>query len=131
MDYSITKDELYGRRSSLFENLVTLLTGKKKLVKQLDSLRADHAMTLDQCQLMKEHIQNLETKIDSINAAMDLRPETSEPEMPYSSAIVLAKRGCGKDEIRQACGLTDSEADLILALHKKTQNPAQSNVLAN
>ena len=131
MDYSITKNDLYTRRTSVFEKLTAIFSRNIKLKKQIDGLRSDYAMTLDQCQMMKQYIQNLENKIDHIHATMDLRPEAVEPEMPYSSAIVLAKRGCDKDEIREACGLTDSEADLILALHKKTHGSAQTTVVAN
>ena len=95
MEHSITRDHLYARKTSLFEKIAAIFFTKKSLTEQLDDLRAGHAVTLDQCQLMQAHIQNLETKIDKI--------------------------GCGKEEIRQACGLTDSEADLIVALHKRAE----------
>lgn len=97
MDYSITRDDLYTRKTSLFEKIVATFFTKKSLTEQLDDLRADHAMTLDQCHLMKAHIQRLETKIDKINSAIDFRSESSESQMSYSSAILLVKRGCGKE----------------------------------
>ncbi len=131
MDYSITRDELFGAKPSLVELILSRFTKKKVLENKIDGLCADYAMALDQCQLMKQHIQNLESKIDHMHATLDLKHETVEPEMPYSTAIVLAKRGCNKDEIRDTCGLTDSEADLIVTLHRKSQGQVQSTVIAN
>ncbi len=131
MDYSITRDELFGAKPSLMEMIITRFSKKKYLESKIDGLCADYAMALDQCQLMKQHIQNLESKIDHMHATIDLRPEAVEPEMPYSTAIVLAKRGCDKEEIRDTCGLTESEADLIITLHKKSQGQVHNTVLAN
>ena len=131
MDYSITRDELFGAKPSLVEMIITRFSKKKYLESKIDGLSADYAMALDQCQMMKQHIQNLESKIDHMHATIDLRPDAVEPEMPYSTAIVLAKRGCDKEEIKDTCGLTESEADLIITLHKKSQGQVHSTVLAN
>ena len=131
MDYSITRDDLFGAKPSLLELILTRFSKKKVLENKIDGLCADYAMALDQCQLMKQHIQNLESKIDHMHATIDLRPDAIEPEMPYSTAIVLAKRGCDREEIRDTCGLTDSEADLIITLHRESQGQVQSTVIAN
>ena len=40
---------------------------------------------------------------------------------PYSQAIHLAQRGYARDEIISLCSLTESEAELILALHTNTK----------
>ncbi|MDW3094379.1 MAG: DUF2802 domain-containing protein [Gammaproteobacteria bacterium] len=136
MDYSISDNDLFTSRPSLLERISAIIfnnfVAKKSTTKsQIDGLRADYAMAMDQCQLMKQHIQDLESKFDNMNASMDLRPEANEPEVPYSTAIVLAKRGCDKHEIQEACGLTDSEADLILTLHNRTHGQSSNSVLAN
>ena len=132
MNYTITNDDIFSTKQSLLEKIISKFTKKYIPVKnQIDGLKSDYAMALDQCQMMKQHIQVLESKIDHMNATLDLRPEATEPEMPYSTAIVLAKRGCGKDEIKEACGLTDSEAELILTLHNKSVQSTHNSVLAN
>ncbi len=132
MNYTIADNDIFSTKPSLLERILLKISKKQTpLEYQIDGLKSDYAMALDQCQLMKQHIQELESKIDHLNATMDLRPEAVEPEVPYSTAIVLAKRGCDKEEIREACGLTDSEADLILTLHNKTARQADSTVLAN
>ncbi|MFK7795446.1 MAG: DUF2802 domain-containing protein [Gammaproteobacteria bacterium] len=136
MDYSISDDDLFSTKPSFFERMSAVITdkfiGKKPtLDTQIDGLRADYAMAMDHCQMMKQHIQELENKLDNVTATMDLRPEAIEPEVPYSTAIVLAKRGCDKREIQEACGLTDSEADLILTLHNKTHGQMSNSMLAN
>ena len=136
MDYSISDDDLFSTKHSFFERMSSAIADKfvgKKLTldTQIDGLRADYAMAMDHCQMMKQHIQNLESKLDNMTATMDLRPESVEPEVPYSTAIVLAKRGCDKREIQEACGLTDSEADLILTLHNKSHEQAANSMLAN
>ena len=132
MNYSITDDDIFATRPSLIARIFSKFSKKNNPIEnQIDGLKSDYAMALDQCQLMKQHIQDLESKIDHLNATVDLRPEAVEPEMPYSTAIVLAKRGCDKEEIREACGLTDSEADLILTLHNRTEGHSRGSVLAN
>ncbi len=136
MDYSISDDELFSSRPSFFERVSMIISNKFTSNKssaeaQIDGLRADYAMAMDHCQMMKQHIQDLESKLDQMNASMDLRPEVVEPEVPYSTAIVLAKRGCDKQEIQEACGLTDSEADLILTLHNGVHGQSANSVLAN
>ena len=136
MDYLISDDDLFSSKPSFFERMSSMLADKfvsKKpsLDTQVDGLRADYAMAMDHCQMMKQHIQDLESKLDNMTATMDLRPEAVEPEVPYSTAIVLAKRGCDKQEIQQACGLTDSEADLILTLHNKAHTHTANSMLAN
>lgn len=132
MDYTITDDDMFSTRPSLLGRIISRITKKNTPIdNQIDGLKSDYAMALDQCQMMKQHIQDLESKIDHMTASLDLRPETVEPEMPYSTAIVLAKRGCGKEEIREACGLTDSEAELILTLHNKANQQSHNTMLAN
>lgn len=136
MNYSISDDDLFSNRPSFFERMSSIfgnktVNKKSSLYSQIDGLRADYAMALDHCQMMKQHIQELESKLDHINATMDLRPEAVEPEAPYTTAIVLAKRGCDKKEIQEACGLTDSETDLILTLHNKAQGQQPNSMLAN
>lgn len=42
-------------------------------------------------------------------------------EAPYTQAIQLAKRGYERKEIISLCSLTESEADLILALHSNIE----------
>lgn len=40
---------------------------------------------------------------------------------PYTQAVQLAKRGYARNDIISLCSLTESEADLIFALHSKTE----------
>ena len=137
MDYSITDDNLFSARPSFTERMATFFlvhknkSKKASLDKKMDGLRSDYAMAMDHCQMMKQHIQELESKLDEMTAKMSVRQEVATPEVPYSTAIVLAKRGCDKQEIQQACGLTDSEADLILTLHNKSHGQVCNSVLAN
>jgi hypothetical protein len=136
MDHSISDDEFFSTKSSFLERMSSIFadkfTGKKpSRDTQIDGLRADYAMAMDHCQMMKQHIQDLESKLDNMTATMGFRPEAVEPEVPYSTAIVLAKRGCDKREIQEACGLTDSEADLILTLHNKMHGDAVNSMSAN
>lgn len=131
MEYTTNQNTLFFVRPLVLKNLFMRLTRSKSALKnQIDGLKSDYAMALDQCQLMKQHIQDLEFKIDNMNASIDLRSDSVEQEMPYSTAIILAKRGCNKEEIREACGLTDSEADLILALHNKPSDNLQNSMIA-
>ncbi len=40
---------------------------------------------------------------------------------PYSQAVQLARRGYAREDIISLCSLTESEAELILALHSNTK----------
>jgi hypothetical protein len=136
MDYSISGENLFTTKPSFFERTSLVIAGmfvsnKIPSSTQIDGLHADYAMAMDQCQMMKQHIQGLESKLDNLTATIDVRQVVVEPEVPYSSAIILAKRGCDKQEIQQACGLADSEADLILTLHNKALGPDANSLLAN
>lgn len=103
----------------------------KKLRKQLDGVQADHAIMSDQYQLLKKHVFDLEKKLSEINKESDTAEKTKEIETPYSVAILLAKKGCERHEIIKECGLTDSEADLILALHTSSTLPTSTNSATN
>tara|TARA_R110002096_G_scaffold109088_5_gene238808 strand:+ start:28 stop:438 length:411 start_codon:yes stop_codon:yes gene_type:complete len=136
MDYTITDNEMFPAKPSFFERMSSIFSTtssnrKHSLDAQIDGLRADYAMALDNCQMMKQHIQDLENKLDNMTATMNLRPEIKDSETPYSTAIVLAKRGCDKQEIQDACGITDSEVELILTLHNKVYGHTSDSVLAN
>ncbi len=131
MEYTANQNTIIFTQSSLLKKIfMRLKRNKSPLENQIDGLKSDYAIALDQCQLMKQHIQDLEFKIDNMSASIDLRSDSVEQEMPYSTAIILAKRGCSKEEIREACGLTDSEADLILALHNKPSDNLRSSMIA-
>ena len=111
-----------------FKTLLSKWFGNKELLRKINGLQADYAIALDQCQLMKQHILELENKISQMNAKVEMQPEAKDIETPYSVAILLAKRGCEREEIIKECGLTESEADLILALHNKAPDSSQSSV---
>ena len=114
-----------------FRNLVEKIFGSKPLIRKINGLQADYAIAMDQCQLMKQHILELENKISSMNAKVELQPDVKDVETPYSVAILLAKRGCDREEIITECGLTESEADLILALHNRAPETSQNSIAIN
>lgn len=114
-----------------FKSLLAKWFGNKTLLRKVNGLQADYAMAMDQCQLMKQHILELESKISNMNAKVELQPEAKDVETPYSVAILLAKRGCERDEIIKECGLTESEADLILALHNRAADSSANSIAVN
>ena len=114
-----------------FKSLLAKWFGNKALLRKVNGLQADYAIAMDQCQLMKQHILELENKISNMNAKVELQPEAKDVETPYSVAILLAKRGCERDEIIKECGLTESEADLILALHNRAADPSANSIAVN
>lgn len=118
-----TQTGLKARISSWFDN--------QKMKKQLDGMQADYAILTDQYQLIKNHVFELEKKISEINESSAAKGENRELETPYSVAILLAKKGCERNEIIKECGLTDSEADLILALHTNSTLPTSSTSAIN
>ena len=129
MEYLIERP-VRGKRMNL-RSLFFKLFNNKTLLKQIDGLQADNAIAMDQCQLLKEHVQMLEDKISSMHAISELRTENKEHETPYSTAILLAKKGCQRAELISECGLTESEADLIMALHNKRVDPSVSTIAVN
>ena len=131
MDYYLQKPTTNERVGVSLRRFFSNLLRKKALNRKIDGLRADYAMAMDQCQLMKQHILDLESKISNMNAKVELHPEVKDSETPYSVAILLAKRGCGREEIIKECGLTESEADLILALHNRAHETSQNTIAVN
>lgn len=131
MEYLLEKPTRQKRAKLSLNNFLSNLLSKKFLLRKIDGLQADYAIAMDQCQLMKQHILELENKISNMNAKVELQPEVKDVESPYSVAILLAKRGCGKDEIITECGLTESEADLILALHNRAPETSPGSIAVN
>ena len=131
MEYLLDKPDSSTRVGSAIKNRLLSFMNNRALLRKLDGLQADYAIAMDQCQLMKQHIQELESKIANMNAKVELRPEAKDLETPYSVAIMLAKKGCSRSEIIGDCGLTESEADLILALHNRKPSKSRSNIAAS
>ena len=131
MEYLLEKPASSFRLGAALKTFLSNMIDNRALIKQVDSLRADYAITMDQYQLMKQHIQELENKISSMNAKVELRPEAKDIETPYSIAIMLVKKGCGKEEIIKECGLTESEADLIMALHNRGSSDSHTTIAVN
>ena len=131
MEYLLEKPIRQNRAKSSLNNFFSSILSKNLLLRKIDGLQADYAIAMDQCQLMKQHILELENKISSMNAKVELQPEVKDIESPYSVAILLAKRGCGREEIIMECGLTESEADLILALHNRAPESSPETIAVN
>ncbi len=131
MEYLLERPTPPVRFGTAIKIFFANIIDNRTLIKQIDGLQADYAIAMDQCQLMKQHIQDLESKISNMNVKVELRPDVRDVETPYSFAIVLAKKGCGKKEIIEECGLTESEADLILALHNRRADDSPSTIAVN
>ena len=131
MDYYFEKPSRTVSIDTGLKSFFSNLLSKKALLRKIDGLQADYAMAMDQCQLMKQHVLDLESKISSMNAKVELQPDVKDVETPYSVAILLAKRGCERGEIIKECGLTESEADLILALHNRAPGASQNTIAIN
>ena len=131
MEYYFDKPQRAMSADINFKGLLAKWFGNKTLLRKINGLQADYAMAMDQCQLMKQHILELENKISNMNAKVELQPEAKDVETPYSVAILLAKRGCERNEIIKECGLTESEADLILALHNRTVDSSPNSIAVN
>lgn len=131
MDYYFEKPSRTVSIDTGLKSFFSNLLSRKALVRKIDGLQADYAMAMDQCQLMKQHVLDLESKISSMNAKVELQPDVKNVETPYSVAILLAKRGCERSEIIKECGLTESEADLILALHNRAPGSVQNTIAVN
>ena len=131
MEYMFEKPTANQKIGVTLRRLCFSLFNKKALARKIDGLQADYAIAMDQCQLMRQHILDLENKISNMNAKVELQPEVKDHETPYSVAILLAKRGCERQEIIKECGLTESEADLILALHNRAHESSQNTIAVN
>ena len=74
--------------------------------------------------LINEEIGTLRKEHDEINQVLKKTEKKTETEngklfnnAPYTQAVHLAQRGYARDEIISLCSLTESEAELIFALH--------------
>jgi hypothetical protein len=121
MELVMDRPRRISKNQSGFKARIAAWFDNKKLRKQLDGMQADHAIMCDQYQMLKKHVFQLEKKLAEINKANGKSENSKDMETPYSVAILLAKKGCERNEIIKECGLTDSEADLILALHNSTR----------
>jgi cell division protein FtsB len=96
--------------------LLTRLPGKRGLVfgdktgKARDSeIQSLHA----ECETLRQHLEKMQGELDAL--------KTAQADSPYSQAIKLAQQGLYAGQISANCGISSSEADLIVALYHTKQ----------
>ncbi len=101
---------------------IILLNSKLKRLENAQINDIDDVTSFNR--LIDEEIGTLRKEHDELNHAINSKEHPTEVEKgklfnnaPYSQAVHLAQRGYAREEIISLCSLTESEAELILALH--------------
>lgn len=120
--------------------LILHLRNNAKMV----SLSAENEKLEQQLFLFKKHMMQLQGSVDELNSGArgmgekvhklvdelsDVRAQQEllknmEPENRlYSQASKMASQGASVEELIEDCDLPRAEAELLISLHKKTENP--------
>ena len=97
--------------------LLTRLSGRRGLafgrdkaeqsqLNEIRTLRSD-------CEALREQLGKLQGEVDELKQV--------QASTPYSQSIKLAQQGQDAAKIAASCGISRSEAELIVALHRANQ----------
>lgn len=118
---------------SMFVVLVSILVLSRKMLKlektqfnDIDDITGFNRLIDEELGILKkEHNEINQVLRNSENQIVSDSESKSEGKLfnnaPYSQAVQLARRGYARDDIISLCSLTESEAELILALHSNSK----------
>jgi len=110
--------------------LLVLSRKVKKLEKtqfnDIDDITSFNRLIDDELGMLKKEHHELNEVIKSSEYKEVVQQEpTNDNKLfnnaPYTQAVQLARRGYAREDIISLCSLTESEAELILALHSDTK----------
>ena len=101
---------------------VLLLNRKLKIlvkvqINDIDDVTSFNRLIDDEIGMLKNEYEKQNNNTHNNNEKNVVSNERIINNAPYSQAVNLAKRGYARDEIISLCSLTESEAELIFALH--------------
>lgn len=94
----------------------------QRLLQKLASLPASppqpQPQPADTGEALELRIADLQKLVDDLASRQPAEPPARR-EIPYESAVRMARSGAGVDELTRNCGLKKGEAELLLKLHGK------------
>ena len=90
-------------------------------INDIDDITSFNRLIDDELGILKEEHDKKNKGNNKSKKVHEISQEKPFTNAPYTQAIYLAQRGYARDEIISLCSLTESEADLILALHTDTK----------
>ncbi|QMU60421.1 MAG: DUF2802 domain-containing protein [Gammaproteobacteria bacterium] len=140
LNYDYIKDFTYNvtsyfsfEQSALYFSilivLVSILVLSRKMLKlektqlnDIDDITGFNRLIDEELGMLKKEQNNINQEIDSSKTKITSNSESSSEgklfnNAPYTQAVQLASRGYARKDIISLCSLTESEAELILALH--------------
>ena len=88
----------------------------------IDDITSYNRLIDEEIGMLKQGQDNLSQELTRPNKKIENSSQNKLFEnAPYTQAVQLAKRGYARDDIISLCSLTESEVELILALHSSTK----------
>ena len=88
----------------------------------IDDITSYNRLIDEEIGMLKQGHDNLSQELTRPNKKIENSSQNKLFEnAPYTQAVQLAKRGYARDDIISLCSLTESEVELILALHSGTK----------
>ncbi len=88
------------------------------LEQRIDSLENELSALMDGSCGMGNQLHEIHRDLKGTIERQQQLEQREMGELPYNEAIRMVARGAGAEELMQGCGLSQSEADLVLLLHK-------------
>jgi hypothetical protein len=99
---------------------------EKTQVNEIDDITGFNRLIDEELGMLKQGQNELNKVLENTgNHGISEKPSSDEGKLfnnaPYTQAVQLARRGYAREDIISLCSLTESEAELILALHSNTK----------
>lgn len=85
---------------------------------QLQSLQRDNRSLSAGAAGLGEHIMRVEQQLRRVMERQDQLNLKDPIEQSYSQAIKLVRQGAGVNDLMEACGLVQDEAELLIRVHR-------------
>ncbi len=97
-------------------------------IERIESERAVEAVSHEQLQRQlaaaQRNIQDIarlaQQKVAELEPRQQMPAASSEGISPYNQAVEMFKRGLGSADVAERCGISRSEAELILSLYRNS-----------
>jgi len=71
--------------------------------------------------LLGHEIDDLKERVGTLQTEVQRLKRVKPPVSPYNQAIQMVKQGCEAGEVALGCGISRGEAELFIALYRRTK----------
>lgn len=97
-----------------------LAAAEAALSNRVEKIEGELSAILDGTLGMGQHLQEVQRDLKDTREKQQQLEQRDLGALPYNQAVRMVGSGAGVDELINHCGLSRSEADLVMLLHQKS-----------